>query len=306
MATYLITQATGKQSQWTITHLLAAGAKIHAVVRNPQSIPPVLKDPAVTVFKGESKNFEEILQAAKGCKGVFLNTFPIPGLEAQQAKAVVDACKEAGVESIVASTTMCTGNKSLWDDALIDEYDLRGYYTSKSAVEDTVREAGFKAYTILRPGFIHFDYLVPNAYGNFPRLPTHKELDHAFDDGARMPHTDAHDIGKYAAAALQDPAKFGGQELALAKENLTVEEVRDILVKVSGRDVRVRKRTPEEIEAAKATVVGQRFQLWASGKDFSSVVAAAEEVQAKFGIPFNSLETALQREKAALLECLPA
>jgi hypothetical protein len=52
--------------------------------------------------------------------------------------------------------------------------------------------------------------------------------------------------------------------------------------------------------------VGQRFQLWANVKDFSFVVEAAEEVEKKFGIPFNSLETALQREKDALLECLPA
>ncbi|KAI0129741.1 NmrA family protein [Xylariales sp. AK1849] len=304
MATYLVTQATGHQSQWTITRLLAAGAKVHAVVRDPQRIPTILQEPGVTVFTGASTDFEEVLRAAQGCKGVFLNTYPIPGLERQQAKTVVDACKKAGVKTVVLSTSFCTGRKAIWDDPVTEECQLRDYYVSKAEAEDVVRGAGFEAYTILRPAFCHFDYLLPNALGNFPKLSTNGELDHAFNDGARMPHTDAHDVGKYAAAALQNPAKFGGQEIDLCNENLTIEEVRDILVRVSGRDVRVRKRTKEEVEEAK-DVTAQRFQLWANAKDFSAIVAAAREVQVKFGMPFTSLELALQREKDRLLECLP-
>lgn len=90
MAIYLVTRATGQQSQLVITYLLAAGASVHAVVRNPQKIPPILESPGVTVFKGESDNFETIFQAAQGCIGVFLNTFPIPGLQGGQARTVDD------------------------------------------------------------------------------------------------------------------------------------------------------------------------------------------------------------------------
>ncbi|KAI3325556.1 NmrA-like family protein [Xylariaceae sp. AK1471] len=306
MTTYLVIQATGHQSQWTITHLLEAGAKVHAVVRDPQKTLPVLQRPGVTIFKGESNNFEEVSRAAQGCEGVFLNTFPIPGLETQQAKTVVDACKKAGVKNIVVTTTMGTGNRAMWDDHVTEECGLRGYYLSKAEVEDVVRSAGFEAYTILRPGFIHIDYMLPNAAQNFPELPTNGELAHCFDDGVRMPHTDAHDIGKYAAAALQNPAKFGSQEIDLVNENLTIQEVRDILVRVSGRDVRVKRRTPEEVEAARTTAFGQSFHLMANSKDFGASVAAAKEAEVKFGIPFTSLEAALRREKGRLLECLPA
>ncbi|KAJ9155454.1 NmrA-like family protein [Pleurostoma richardsiae] len=306
MATYLVLQASGQQSGWTITHLLEAGAKVHALVRNPQVTPPGLERPGVTVFNGETTDFEAVFRAAQGCKGVFLNTFPIPGLEAQQAQTAVDACKKAGVGTIVVTTTFSTGDRAKWDDAVTKECYLHGYYSSKAAVEDIVRGAGFRAYTILRPAFMCFDYLLPGAYGNYPELPTHGELRHCFNDGVRMPHTDGYDVGKYAAAALQDPAKFDGQEIELGNEYLTVEEVRDTLVKVSGRDVRVRKRTPAEIREALATAFGQTFQLWANVKDFSGVTSGAKEVQLKFGIPFTSLEMALQRDKARLLECLPA
>ncbi|KAK2612012.1 hypothetical protein QQS21_001977 [Conoideocrella luteorostrata] len=306
MATYLVTQATGEQGQWVVKHLLAGNAKVHAVVRNLKKVPSILKAPGVTLFQGESKNYDEIFKAAQGCTGVFLNTFPIPGLEVLQARTVVEACEKAGVESIVVSTTISAGNKAVWDDEATDKAQLREYFVSKAEVEETVRGAKFKAYTILRPAILHQDFLLPGAPQNYPRLPTHGELDHAFDDGALAPLTDAHDVGKYAAAALQDQAKFGGQEIELRNETLTMEEARNLLAKISGRNVGLRKRTPAEVEDARLTVFGQRFQLLASAKDFSTPLATAKEVQSKFGIPFTPLEASLQRDKARLLECLPA
>lgn len=306
MATYLVTQATGQQSQWVVTHLLAAGAKVHAVVRDLQKVPPVLKDPSVTLFQGESKNFEDIFWAAQGCKGVFLNTVPFPGLEALQAKTIVEACKKAGVESIVAATTMEASNKAMWDDDGTKEIQLHDYFASKAEVEDIVRGGGFQAYTILRPAVIHHDFFLPGAPQTFPRLPTHGQLENLLNEGATMAYTDAHDVGKYAAAALQNPSKFGGQEIDLANELFTIQDVCDILTEVSGREVRAIKRTPAELEEMGISVFGQKFFLWANIKDLSSIPVVASEVQAKFGIPFTSLEAALQRDKARLLECLPA
>ncbi|KAM5359068.1 hypothetical protein ACJZ2D_014748 [Fusarium nematophilum] len=253
MATYLITQATGQQSRWVISHLLEAGARVHGV-----------------------------------------------------AKTIVEACKKAGVESVVAATTVGTGNKSLWDDDEVKGIQLHQYFSSKAEVEDHVRLGNFQAYTILRPGVIHHDFFLPGALGNFPRLPTHGELDHLLDEGAALPYTDAHDIGKYAAAALQNPAKFADQEIELGSELLTIQEVHDILVRVAGREVPVIKRTPEELEKMGIRVFGQNFHLLANIKDLSSTTAAAKELTAKFGIALTSLEVALQRDRALVLECLPA
>lgn len=306
MATYLVTQATGQQSRWVISHLLAAGAKVHAVVRDLQKVPPILQSPGVTLFQGESKNFEDILQAAQGCKGVFLNTVPFPGLEALQAKTVVEACQKAGVETIVVATTHGTANKAMWDDDASKAIHLDQYYSSKATVEDIVRSGGFQAYTILRPAVIHHDFYLPGVHENFPRLPTRGDLDHLLEDGVKVPYTDASDIGKYAAAALQDPAKFGGQEIDLGNELLTIEEVRDILIRVSGRQVRAIKRTPKEVEEMGISVFGQAFHLMANIKDLTWTTSLAKENQEKYGILFTSVEAALQRDRVLLLECLPA
>ncbi|KAK2049704.1 NmrA-like family protein [Colletotrichum somersetense] len=305
MATYLVTQATGQQSLATIAHLLAAGAKIHAVVRDPEKAPPALKKQGVTIFKGESTNLDEIYQAAQGCKAAYLNTFPWPGLETQQAKTIVTACEKAGVESIVGCTSFAAGHRDVWDDVATAEVGLRQYYLSKAEVEEAVRGGRFKAYTILRPSVLHTDFMLPGVYGNFPGLPS-GELGHACDDGVRLPYTDTDDVGRYAAAALQDPDRFGGQEIDLPNEYVTMEEVRDALVRVSGREVRVRQLTPAEVEVTKQTAPGMLFQIWANAKDFTALVDAAKEAQEKFGIPFTSLEAGLQRDKARLLESLPA
>ncbi|KAI0206246.1 NmrA family protein [Astrocystis sublimbata] len=305
MATYLVTQATGNQSRWTVTHLLAAGAKVHALVRDPSKVPDILKSPSVTLFKGESLNFDDVFNAAQGCVGVFLNTFPgqlgSDSSEAQQAKTVLEACKKAGLKGVVASTAMVTELKAMWSDAATEELHLDSYWTSKTAVEDAVRGAGFESWTILRPGYCHFNYYLPACNYNMPMLPTHGKIDHHLDDGSRMLQTDANDVGKYAAAALQDPAKFTGHGISVASENLTIEEVRDILVRVAGKEVGLQRCATDE-----APVGGQIFQKWVNSKDLNPVLEEAKKASAKFGIPLTSLEEALQRERGHLLETLPA
>jgi uncharacterized protein YbjT (DUF2867 family) len=304
MSTYLVAQATGHQALCTIDNLLAAGAKVHALVRDPGKIPAALQRPGIRVFGRDNNNPEALYKAAQGCKGVYLNTHPSPlelGTEAQQATSVLEACKAAGVESVVACTTFLANQPSTWADATSKEF-LGAYYGSKVSIEEVVRGAGLKSYTILRPAFIHHDYVLPWVLGNYPDLHKSGTLAHAFSEKGKMLHIDEQDIGKYAAAALLDQEKFGGQEIQLANENLSVEEVRDLMVKVTGRDIKVKKWTPEETEAALASIFLTRFMLWPANESFSSDAKAVEE---KFGIPFTSLEEYFQREKDKLLECLP-
>ncbi|KAK8048229.1 hypothetical protein PG994_009959 [Apiospora phragmitis] len=309
MSTYLITQATGGQSGWVITHLLAAGAKVHAVIRNlNKELPAVLKSPGVTLFQGESHNFDDIYKAAQGCQGVFLNTFPRPGLEAQQAKTILEAAKKAGVETLVSSSTVGTDDEALRISDAVRDCQLDAYYASKHEVEGLVRgAAGFKAYTIVRPAVIHFDLCTWRHEGNFPRLASHGELDDLMTPGSKLPFTDAGDIGKYVAAALLDGplGKFANQEIDLYNELLDFDEVAAIMNRVSGKHVKAVKRTFEELQGMGAFVFGQAFHLLTNVQDFSTKGgAAAAAVQSKFGIPFTSLEEGLTRDKALLMEIL--
>ncbi|KAI3316941.1 hypothetical protein HD806DRAFT_551285 [Xylariaceae sp. AK1471] len=114
--------------QWTIRYLLAAGAKVHAIVRDSSKIADVLKSPGVTVFKEESATFDDVFQVAQGCVEGYLNTFHIPGLETQQAKTILEALKKAGLKSVVACSIMGMGDKTLQDDDITEQCHLRDYY----------------------------------------------------------------------------------------------------------------------------------------------------------------------------------
>ncbi|RYP23286.1 hypothetical protein DL765_001195 [Monosporascus sp. GIB2] len=291
--------ATGHQGGATARYLLEAGAKVHALTRDPLSESARrLKDQGVSVFKIRDFNdLDAILEAAQGCKGVFLNLWP--GLdEGTYARGIVQTCKEAGIEIVVASTAFWAGNPEKWDQET--DPALLEYFNSKAAIEKAARDSGLK-YTVLRPSYIHYNYIPPSSLWACPELSEKGEFVHALEEGVKMPHIDGGDIGKFAASALLDPDRFGGEEIDLGFENLTAEEVRAILSRVAGRDIKARRRTPEE-QAQDRTPV-QKFELWANRVDVS---IDGEALQLKYGIRLTSLEEYLQREKDRFLTGLPA
>lgn len=180
---------------------------------------------------------------------------------------------------------------------------MGSYYQSKENLENVVRAAGMKSYTILRPAFICHDYTLPHVLGNYPELPKTGTLEHAFNEGRGILHIDEKDIGAYAAAALLDPVKFNGAEIELGNEYLTAEQAKDILIKVTGKQVKVRKWSEEETKEKLGSIFTTKFFLWCNVVDMES---KSKENEKKYGIPFTSLEEYLIREKGKVLECLEA
>ncbi|RYP83458.1 hypothetical protein DL769_001361 [Monosporascus sp. CRB-8-3] len=291
--------ATGHQGGATARFLLEAGAKVHALTRDPLSESArQLKDQGASIFKIRDFNdLDAIREAAKGCKGVFLNLWPGPD-EGNDARDIVQTCKEAGIKIVVASTAFWVGSPEKWDQE--SDPALLEYFTSKAAVEKAARDSGL-VYTILRPSYIHYNYIVPWSSLANPEFVETGELTHSFEEGAKMPHIDGRDIGKFAASALLDPDRFGGEEIELGFENLTAEEVCAILSRVAGRDIKSRRRTPAE-EAQNRTPF-QMFQLWANHVDIS---IDGEALQRKYGIRLTPLEEYMQQEKDRFLAGLPA
>jgi uncharacterized protein YbjT (DUF2867 family) len=237
-----------------------------------------------------------------GVSGLFLNLYPTPNpdTQVQQAEQFVEAAKQAGVQSVVVSTAFWTGDEARWN-ALPSSF-LSIYYTPKAAVERTVRAANFASYTILRPSVLMHNYLLPDARYHFPELATEGVLAHAQAAGVQMPHFDAADVGRFAAAALLQPDRFRGHEIELGCENLTPAEAGAILSRVSGQSIQVRQRTEEEAQAMMAQLPAIEFQLWAGQTDVTIDGAGLEE---RYGIGLTGLEAFLQREQRALVGSLP-
>lgn len=303
--TFLVTGATGYQGGATIRYLLEKGETVHALVRNPDSpAAQKLKQKGVVIFKGDFDDVEAIKAATKGVDGVFQNLSPTWPAEQQiqQAKNFVNAALEAGtVKSYVVSTAFYCSDRRIWGD-YDPSHGLHIYYTTKSAVEDVVKQAGFPSYTILRPAWLYQNYLVPQSGYHFPELSTEGLLAHVYEPNTRMPHFDADNVGQFAAAALTEPEKFNGHEIELGNENLTLEETRDFLSKAAGVDIKTRIRSKEEVIELGFKVGTLIFQQLANEKDLSIDGKALVE---KYGIPFNNFGDVMAREKEDLLKSIP-
>lgn len=310
MPTYLVSAATGQQGGPLVDNLLAAGMKVHAVVRDQSSSKAkALKDKGVVIWEGTHEEPDAFRAAAAGITGFFINlTVFEPGVAKKQAQRVIAAVMAGAGEtltSIVLSSTSRTEqfSKDLATPSSVHPW-LGGYFTAKGEVEAAVRESQIRHYTILRPPVLNSDLLLPHSAQShgFPRLPREGVLVTSLNEGLTMPYLDEADVGKYAAAALLEPEKFSGHEFDIGGDNLSPEEVRDVLARVSGIDIKVHRRTPGEVEAARNTEFFQVFEQLSNLSPHKIDVKAVEE---KYGIKAASLEDYMQRHKTKLLNSLP-
>lgn len=300
-SSFLITSATGRQGGSAARLLLEKGVIVHALVRDEHSkAAEDLKKLGAILFEGDFDNVSAIQAASKGVSGIFLNLWPTPDPKDQlrQARAFIDAAKANNVPTMVVSTAFLTGRPELWANMP----DFKVYYDGKAAVEDAVRQAGFPAYTILRPSFLMHNYLLPDSQYHFPELHTDGVLAHAYEPGRRMPHLDAADVGKFAAEALLQPDRFNGHEIELGFESLAPEEALEALNRVSGQQIALHKRTLEEIEAKRQQLPTLPFQILANDVDLS---IDGDSLQKKYGISCCTFSSFLEREKSQLGKSLP-
>ncbi|CAI6097418.1 unnamed protein product [Clonostachys chloroleuca] len=298
---FLITGATGRQGGSAARILLERGMAVHVLVRKRDSAAAQqLESLGAVVFEGDFNHVAAIQEASKGVSGIFLNLWPTqdPADQARQAQAFIDIAK-ANDAAIVASTAFLATRSDLWGD--VD--GLKQYYAGKVGVENALREAKLASYTILRPALLMHNYLMPDSKYHFPELSTEGVVAHAYAPGRRMAHLEAADVGKFAAEALLQPAKFNGHEIELGFDNLTQEEIGEALSEVSGRTVKVHRWTEDEIKEKQGRIVTLPWQLLANEHDLS---VDGEKLQSEYGITLTSFSEFLHRDKAKVMESLPS
>lgn len=303
---FLITGATGYQGGAAARLLLAQNAIVHALVRDPTSAASQkLEKSGAILFKGDFDDVDAIKAATQDVSGVFINLSPTwpASDQIRHAHNLVDAAVAAKtVNTIVNSTAFNCGNRNIWAER--DPSDgLYMYYSTKAAVEQTVRDAEVENYTIFRPAWLMHNYLLPQSVYHFPELSTEGVMAHVYHSETRMPHFDAEDVGKFVAAALLEPERFKGHEVDLGFENLTIEETGRFLSQALGREVPTRVRSEEEASRLYGTVGTLIFQELANKKDLSIDGTSLME---KYGIRFTTFEDYLKREKETLVASIPA
>src|SRR4051812_43762210 len=220
----LVTGGTGSQGGATVTHLLAAKkVRVRVLTRNVES--PKAKSLAARgaeLVKGDFDDVASLRTALAGVSAAFsVQQWTEKGgtaAEELHGKRFADAVKAAGSPHLVYSSAEGVERKS-----------GLGHYESKWAIEQHIRDLQLRA-TILRPvGFMDAFGAKAMQRGMFLGMfKASLGLTH------RVQFVATHDIGWFAARALEDPQRYAGRVIPLAGDELSVGEIIETFKTVTG------------------------------------------------------------------------
>ena len=223
---FAVIGATGQQGGATARALLAAGAGVRALVRDPEvEAAHALAAEGVTLIRADLENPASLRAAFDGVAGVFAVTTPYTGLEAETRHgiAIADAAKAAGAPHLVYSSVGGADRKTGIP-----------HFESKRRVEEHLESLQLPT-TIIRPVFF---------MDNFARFAGPTEEDGVLvvrlplPAGIPLQMVAVADIGVVATAALLDPSRVPGGAVEIGGAELTGEEIAGTYAKVAGEPSR--------------------------------------------------------------------
>jgi uncharacterized protein YbjT (DUF2867 family) len=209
---FAVVGATGQQGGATVSALLAAGARVRGLTRDPASdAARALARRGVEMVRGDAGDPAGLRSAFAGVDGALVMTTPFgPGGTEQETAdgvAFVDAVHDAGVPRLVFNSVggaeRSTGIP---------------HFESKRRVEEHVAEVGLAA-TFVRPVFF-MENLAGAASTDDGTLVLRLPL----PGGVPVQMVAVADIGSASAAALLDPARVPGGAIELVGDEVTGEQ----------------------------------------------------------------------------------
>lgn len=233
----LVTGATGKVGNAVARRLVERGDEVVALVRDPTRARDALPE-QVTLASGDVTDAGSVRKAAEGvegafnCMGIFEQWLPDPGafdrVNADGARAVVSAAREAGARRVVHTSTFDVFHAdragTVTEAALADYPKGTAYERSKQRAEELVlaeAELGIEV-VICNPAGVYgpgpwasagIDGMLRDALrGRLPALPP-GGLSTAFIDDVAEAHVAAFDRGRPGERYLLADGFATGREL---------------------------------------------------------------------------------------------
>ncbi|MGG4044346.1 NmrA family NAD(P)-binding protein [Paenibacillus favisporus] len=119
------------------------------------------------------------------------------------------------------------------------------YWNDKWEIEELVRNAGFKSWTILRPTWVMENLAQPAAQFMFPELKK-EQIYTVLNAETHLDMVAAEDVGAFGRAALEDPIGFNGKNIDLAGYSITMNEVAFHLSHFLGKKIKSVSLLPSE------------------------------------------------------------
>jgi uncharacterized protein YbjT (DUF2867 family) len=223
--TVLVTGATGTVGSALVPALLARGATVRAMTRNPER--PV---PGVENVVADLQDPQAVAAALKGVDAAFLNSPSTEDAAALQIR-FAELARECGVERLV----------------LLSQYGARTdspvrFLRWHAEVEQHVHRLGLD-HTVLRPN------LYMQALLGFAGTIAHGVLA-APIGGAPVSAIDTRDVADAAAAVLTSPGHTGMTYTLTGPRAVTHGQIAHALSTATGREIAFQEVAPEDFTAA--------------------------------------------------------
>jgi uncharacterized protein YbjT (DUF2867 family) len=271
----LVTGATGQQGGAVARELIAAGHKVRALTRKPESdAAKALAAQGAEVVQGDLDHEASLVRAVEGAWGVFAmqNTWEA-GVEREeeQGKRLAAVAREQGVKHYVYSSV-----GSAQHETGIPHFD------NKWRVEETVRSYGFPSHTILRPVFFMENWTSPW----FKPAIDEGNLAIGIEPDTKLQMIAVADIGKYGKLAFEGSELLNGQAIDIAGDELSMPEAAKIVGRASGKSVSFVQVPIEQVRE-----MGEDFALMLEWFDRVGYSADIKGNADKYGITPTSFES---------------
>lgn len=223
MATIVVTGATGTQGGWVARALLSAGTHVRALTRKPDGAAArALAALGAEIVRGDLDDRASLERAFDGADGVYAVTdFFRNGIPAEIAhgKRMADVAGELRIPHFVFASV-----------AGPDEATGVPHFDSKRAIERHIRGLDLP-YTFVRPTIFMEDltekqYVPPASWGMMPKI---------VGPDRKIRWIAVEDLGRAAAAIFADREAFVGRAVALAGDELSIAEARELFRRVRGK-----------------------------------------------------------------------
>ena len=261
----LVTGATGLQGGAVANEALKQGFKVRILVRDEKSTKAqALIQKGAEAVVGNFDDIESLNNAMRDVDGVF--SVPISGIdtietdrERKQANAVIQSALNNGVKQFVHTSVAATSRYTEFPEWGTG-YWFEKYWTDKWDIEEAVRNAGFQKWTILKPAQImnnftdHVEFMYPDL--------KHGEITSVTYADTRIDHVAVEDIATFATTAFANPDEFNEQNIELAGDSVSFNEVARIFKEVLGKDIKVTTMSMEQSIAQGNPQIVARSQQW--------------------------------------------
>jgi uncharacterized protein YbjT (DUF2867 family) len=271
----VITTPTGQIGSQVLGDLLDSGEQLRVIVRDPAQLPAGVRK-RLDIVEGSHGDAAVVNKAFSGADAVFWLVPPDPRAPSVEAAYVgftrpaAEAFRRHGVGRVVAVTAL--GRGTPWADRA-------GYVTGSLAMDDLIAASGVGLRALCNPSFMD------NTIRQVPSIRDQGMFFSPIAGDRKLPTVATRDIAAAAARLLLDASWTGFEEVPLlGPEDLSFDDMAEIMSDVLGKEVRFQRTTFEAYKArfagfgmSDAMAQGMTDMAWAKNEGLDNGVQRTPE-----------------------------